>query len=369
MKSRHVLRAALLGCALLALAPLRAQQGGPPAGEEIDDALQDVLRLRARPKLDAERHAEQLLAASERVRACVRACQDEVVADELAFVGSSDVERSRRAQLLLAQVRHLPDGWQSQLAEDESLAARIYVAVRDRSAAEATPEERDRSVSDDRALALLESVSTELRSHLAKESFSTEKQDFVDDYQRDCAPRLSSPRSYVRGGDCTWVDLDGDEGVELVVACDSVWETFWLHDLAFVAVVHPTTRALRFWRLPVGARVRWTHSLDMDGDGAMEVVMAVEVMGGRAALTNLVVVSRGGFTSLTAPGTSFDLVLFRVGALRLIAVPAGLDWTFPGGAATERCGALAAQYHVFRFDAGEFVLVTPVWLPMVRSDE
>lgn len=365
MNCRQVRRAALLGCALLALAPLRAQQGGPPAHEEIDDALEDVLRLRARPELNVE----QLLAASERVRAIVRARPDEVVADELAFVGAPAAERSRRAQLLLAQVRHLPDGWQSQLAEDESLAAQIYAAVRDRSAAEATPAERDRSVTDDRALALLESVSTELRSHLAKESFSTDKQDFVDDYRWECAPRLSSPRNYVRDGDCTWVDLDGAEGVELVVACDSVWETFWLHDLAFVAVVHPTTRALRFWRLPVGARVRWTRAVDMDGDGALEVVVAVEVMGGRAALTNLVVVSRGGFASLTAPGTSFDPIMFRVGALRLIAVPAGLDWTFPGGAATERCGALAAQHDVLRFEAGEFVLVTPTWLPMVRSDE
>jgi hypothetical protein len=58
-----------------------------------------------------------------------------------------------------------------------------------------------------------------------------------------------------------------------------------------------------------------------------------------------------------AEGPSNDLVVFRVNDLPLIAARTGLDWRFPGGTATERCGALAARHDLFRFDAGKFALV------------
>lgn len=355
-----------LACALLALTPLRAQQVDEPPAGDVDVALQEVSRLRTESELDAAR----LLDASERLRRCVRSRPDEVVSDELELVGSSDPQRSLRAQLLLAQLPRLPHGWRSRLRGDASLAAQVYAALRDRST-EQTAREGDGEAVDDQAVVLLESVATELCAQLSisEEELDGGKPDFAADYRRECAPRLSRPQEFVTADDCTWVDLDGDMARELVVVCDSVWQTFWLHDIAFVAVIHPATRSLQLWRLPHGGRVRSIQALDFDGDGASEVAISVDVMGGRAPVSALMVVSRHGVVSLSAEGPSNDLVVFRVNDRPLIAARAGLDWRFPGGTATERCGALAARHDVFRFDAGKFALVTPVWLPLQRDDE
>lgn len=350
---------------VLAVLAAGAQETASTAND-VEAALEKLLRLRA----ESEPKPDHLLRAAGHVRACVRTHQAQILEDELPRLCSSDAQTSGRAQVLLAQVG-LPAGWRRELKCDECLTGRVYAALRDRTTAPASRSVRAGAL-DDRTRRKLDVVAETFRDQLSMrpEDLDAGDPEFAADYSRECAPRLQSPGEYVRAEDCTWVDVDGDMSDELVVVCDSVWSTSWLHDIAFIAVVDGEGRSRQFRRLPVGGRVRQVRSLDLDRDGMTEVAVVVEMTGGRAPVTELLIISRHGTTSVTAEGPARDLVLLTLVDTTLIAVRRGLDWSFPGGTASERCGALALQYDVLRFQDGVVERVMPLWLPMEhRQDE
>ncbi|MCO5169728.1 MAG: VCBS repeat-containing protein [Planctomycetes bacterium] len=363
---RRLARTAWVACALLVLPPLFAQQAPSPVDDGIDAALDEVLRLREEPRPDAD----LLLRATEELRRRLRTRQDAVLVRELEFVASADARRSMRAQLLLAQVPRLPEETRSRLLNRESLSAQAYAALRAPPRQEPERRATDGTMDAD-TLHLLDAVAAEIHTGLSirVEELEVEKPEFAADYLRECAPRLSRPQEFVRADQCLWVDLDGDGTRELVVVCDSVWETFWLHDLAFVGVIHAATRRLRLWRLPVGGRVRSVRALDLDGDGSPEIVVVLEVMGGRAVGSAVLVVSSEGVTSLPVVGASSGIRLLGLGDVQLVVARSGPDWQFPDGAAKELCGALAARHDVYRFRAGVLEKLTSVWLPLTHGDD
>jgi hypothetical protein len=350
---------------VLAILAAGAQETASSA-DDVEAALEELLRLRA----EAKPNPDLLLTASGRVRACVRTHQVQLLEDELPRLCSPDAQTSWRAQVLLAQVG-LPAGWRRELKGDECLTGRVYAALRDRTTVPASLSVGTGAI-DERTRRALDAVAERFRDQLSMspEDLDAGDPEFAADYRRECAPRLRRPAEYVRAEDCTWVDVDGDMSDELVVVCDSVWSTSWLHDLAYIAVIDGEGRSRQFRRLPVGGRVRQVRSLDLDRDGMTEVAVVVEMTGGRAPVTELLIISRHGTTSVTAEGPARDLVLLTLDDATLIAARRGLDWSFPGGTASERCGALALRYDVLRFQDGVVERVMPLCLPMEhRQDE
>lgn len=373
MRDWRVLGMSSLACALLALAPVRAQEAVDSG--DVHRAFEHLTQLRSAPDLDdparALDAAERLLDASDRVRACVRAHQPDVLESELEHVTDADDQRSMRAQLVLAQLKQLPKTWTARLARASDVTPRVYAALRERSFMVGMTRDAAVRPVEGRTLAALMSVAKDLRAQLSldEQVLAEADPEFAADYRRECAPRLADPAKFVRESECSWLDLNGDREGELVVVCDSVWRTFWLHDFAFVAVIEPAKGNLRLWRLPTGGRVRATQVLDLDGDETPEVAVWIDLMGGRAPASMFLVISRHGVTSLSAHGPSQTLGIVTVDGRPLITADDGLDWSFPGGTATLRCGALATRYSVVRFEGGRFESVTSVWLPLVRGDE
>lgn len=355
---------------ILFLSSSRAQQGDSYSLGATDAVLDEVERERRAIDPDPER----LLAAAERFSLHVRTAGNDMVQEALESVGSPDPDRSRRAQLVLAQLPSLPEQAMEGLRRSTASNARIYEMIR----APIEPAHEARTPHPPQSVhvsSLLQQVSAELGARLAitDDELASAKPEFVADYRRDFLPRLSRIWQFIDESDCFPADLDGDGAHELVVVCDRLWETYWIHDLAFVAVISAADSGQRgvqqFWRLPRGGSVSRTQVIDLDLDGRAEVALWIDVTGGRAPFSLFVALSRRGTTSVESDGMSYRTRILSVAEHFVVATRSGLDWSLAGGAATIRCGSLAREVRVQRFEHGSFKHVMTVWLPLVDSGE
>lgn len=354
-----------VGAGLLLLAvllgPVAAQDSVETPGG-LDAALDTLDRERARH----EPLPTRLEAAVREVRAQARALDQASVERLVAELCSREPSRARRAQTLLSQVPlvTLPSRWRE--SGSATLDAAAYAALRSPEVAPVTTMGR---ALIDRAGQRVQDLGRILGERLALSDGDLQQRnpEFAEDYRRECLPRLQNVWRYVRDEDCRWVDLDGDRSPELLIACDGLWRTSWIHDLAFVAVASGLVEGelrVSLWRVQ-GESIARVSVVDTDRDGSSEALVWVDVQGGRAASSALLLISRHGLTRLESCGPSKGVRAISIGGELMVSVQADPDWTLPmGGAAVERCGSLARAVELHRIRAGLAEQVATLWLPL-----
>ena len=227
----------------------------------------------------------------------VRASGPVVVAAAVRAILRDDASDRKRAQLLLTCFDSLPRHAYVALEGSEGIIPWAFSMLSRRLASDFLLDPEDQAFvreleGEEDPLKIL---AADLGSRLCipESELESLKEDFVEDYTREYLPRLAELWEHVGWFERFFIDLDGDGVEEFVVASNDLWDTFWVHEFRFIALLRRESRSspwsvARFELLCEREEILETVVGDFDRDGTREVLVRSHMPGGGTGFVHMV---------------------------------------------------------------------------------
>lgn len=327
----------------------------------------ESLRLRALGPVEERGRALALFRAH--VRTAGRPLQE----DAVRHIVDGNAADRRRAQLVLAQAEPLPDELLQRLRDADRLSVWAYAQFLE-SPWDHFPE-RPTPPLPDFAHDPLRDVAPELRERLSipEDELADYKPEFIENYRNEFAPKLEEIWKHVPPEERTVGDIDGDGIDELLVAADDIWDTWWMHDRRFVALLKRHAAQGRwslvgFDRMDGGERILTFGFRDLDRDGRYEALVRSRVLGANHGTGTLCVFSRRrlGQPAVLRSGEPTHAVMILERSEQDPVVFATSEYYLPNwtGTALERVGVAARQIDLYTWKTRRFRKLDTIYIPL-----